>query len=135
MKTIYVVTSGEYSDYGIDSIFDTKELAEKYIASFNKGGWNEMDIEEWCLNPNEEELKEGKKAYRIRMDKEGNATEIEWADSAFGFKDEMGDGVSFTYNNKLMNCYCFAKDDKHAVKIANERRVQYLAANSWGKRM
>lgn len=135
MKKIYVVTSGAYSDYGIDAVFDTEELAKKYIASFNKGGFYEMFIEEWILNPNKEEIKEGRKAYRIRMDKQGNTTEIEWSNSAFGFKEKIGDGISFTYNNQFMNCYCFAKDDKHAVKIANERRIQYIASGSWGKRM
>ena len=31
MKKVFVVTSGEYSDYGIDAVFSSKELAEKYI--------------------------------------------------------------------------------------------------------
>ena len=28
---VYVVTSGEYSDYGIDSIFSTQEKAQEYV--------------------------------------------------------------------------------------------------------
>lgn len=132
MKTMYVVTSGDYSDYGINAIFDTKELAEKYVGCFNTGRWNEMRIEEWSLNPNEVKLKEGRKAYRVKMDKQGNIIEIEWVHSAYKFRDEMDDAVSFTVDQS-MNCHCFAKDKYHAVKIANERRVQYLAANSWGK--
>ena len=28
---VYVVTSGEYSDYGISAIFSTRELAQKYV--------------------------------------------------------------------------------------------------------
>lgn len=30
-QTIYVVTSGEYSDYGIDAVFTDKSLAEDLI--------------------------------------------------------------------------------------------------------
>lgn len=28
---------------------------------------------------------------------------------------------------------CFAKDEEHAVKIANEIRAQKIATNQWGK--
>lgn len=31
-KTIYVVTSGEYSDYHIDGVFSNYEMAERYCA-------------------------------------------------------------------------------------------------------
>lgn len=32
MVNIYVVTWGEYSDYNIEGIFSTKELAKEYIG-------------------------------------------------------------------------------------------------------
>ena len=53
MSTVYVVTSGEYSDYGIDGVFSTKELAAKYIREYNEcynnsGRFN--DVEEWVLD-------------------------------------------------------------------------------------
>ncbi len=32
MANVWVVTSGEYSDYGIDAIFSTEEKAEAYLA-------------------------------------------------------------------------------------------------------
>lgn len=47
--TIYVVTSGEYSDYGIRMIFLRKEDAEKYVALENKAirsSYDECRIEE-----------------------------------------------------------------------------------------
>ena len=28
---VYVITSGEYSDYGIDAVFTDKSLAEEYV--------------------------------------------------------------------------------------------------------
>ena len=131
MKKIYVVSSGEYSDYGIDAIFDSKDLAEKYISAFDQSCYDQMKIEEWELNPNENEVKKSRKAFLVRMDKQGNANEVEWRDSAFGLRNTSLN-ISFTYNKELMNCYCFANDERHAVKIANEKRVQLLANNSWG---
>jgi hypothetical protein len=33
-KTIWAVSSGEYSDYGVEAVFATKELAEEYVRIF-----------------------------------------------------------------------------------------------------
>ena len=41
---VYIVTSGEYSDYHIDAVFDNKEKAELYCATHDM---QYCDIEEW----------------------------------------------------------------------------------------
>ena len=51
MSKVYVVTSGEYSDYGIDSIYSTREAAEKCCAAW--GGYDDKPMIE------EYELKDG----------------------------------------------------------------------------
>lgn len=33
MKTVYAVESGDYSDYTVHALFETRELAEAYIAA------------------------------------------------------------------------------------------------------
>jgi len=133
MKAIYVVTSGSYSDYGIDAIFDTKELAQAFIDSFSKGGFNDFnDIDKWELNPNEAELKAHRKAFNLRMNKEGNIQSVEQSNSAYSHKNGLG--ISFTINADWMNVYCYADDETHAIKIANEKRTQILALNRWGNR-
>jgi len=131
-NTIYVVTSGEYSDYGIDAIFTSKELAQKFVDSFNSGYFN---IEEWDLDPNATHLKQNRKPYFLRIDKLGEVYDIESPSSAYGFKQEIAEStISYTHDKSLMNIYCFANDEINAVKIANEKRSQILAANLWGKR-
>lgn len=47
MTTIYAVASGSYSDYGINAIFTTEELAQKYIDASGKG--YDGRIEEYTL--------------------------------------------------------------------------------------
>jgi hypothetical protein len=47
MTTVYVVTTGSYSGYGIRSIWSTKELAEKALAQLTD---REKDIEEHELD-------------------------------------------------------------------------------------
>jgi hypothetical protein len=127
MKTIYAVTSGEYSDYGIDSLFDSQELAQSYIDSFNADEYDKMKIEEFKLNPFEKQIKKGCLPYFLRMTKEGECTEIEITSSSHGFGDEPRFDIE-----KNIYHHVFAKDEKHAVKILNEIRVQYIAMNKWG---
>lgn len=48
MSKVYVITRGNYSNYGIEKIFSTREAAEKYCAVDS----DELDmpnIEEWDL--------------------------------------------------------------------------------------
>lgn len=47
---VYVVTSGEYSSYGIDAIFSTRELAQKFIDDSNYNKYSAVNIEEWELD-------------------------------------------------------------------------------------
>ena len=44
-KKVYVVTSGEYSDYHIVGIFDSREKAEEYINHSTYSDLN--DVEEY----------------------------------------------------------------------------------------
>jgi hypothetical protein len=48
--TVYVVTTGEYSDYGIKAIFSAKELAEKYVADCLTDKYDFPAIVEWELD-------------------------------------------------------------------------------------
>ena len=131
MKTIYVVTQGSYSDYHICAVFDTKELAEQYCSAFGKAQrFDTMGIEEWGLNPYKIELGKGYKPFFVRMDKEGNTSEVYEDDSSYGYTNDVGYG--FDIRDNMYN-HCFAKSTDHAIKITNEKRVQMLAENKWGR--
>ena len=47
-KTAYVVTSGEYSDYGVDAVFATLGLAEAWLRG---EGLTENEHGEWRKTP------------------------------------------------------------------------------------
>lgn len=133
MNKVFVVTSGEYSDYGIDAIFSTRELAKAFIDMFDKNEWKDFNIEEWDINPNETHLKQNRKPYFLRINKVGDVKDLEVADSAYGFKQDISFAdISYTVNDEWMNVRCFANDNAHAVKIAGEKRAQILASNLWG---
>lgn len=53
MATVFVVTKGEYSDYGILAIFSTRELAESFAGKENsREGYDpyKAEIAEWPLD-------------------------------------------------------------------------------------
>lgn len=133
MKMIYVVTCGSYSSYGIEAIFSTRKLAQAFIDGI-MNPYDTMRIEEWELDPHIKDLKKGRKAYRVTISKEGEVGEVSNENSTYILnKVEHGfpPGISFQDNKKVMNCSCWANDEKHAIKIANEKRIQFIALNKW----
>lgn len=50
MSKIYVVTAGEYSDYGICAVFSTREQAEKYCACGHGEYVEEYDLDAWSAD-------------------------------------------------------------------------------------
>lgn len=54
MSKVYIVTSGEYSDYGIEACFSTELKAKEFIENGTKTReiWSDSRIEEWELDGN-----------------------------------------------------------------------------------
>lgn len=116
----FLVTRGDYSDYRVCAVFTEKPLAENYIDSFKGNSYEIFRIENYTLNPYQYELKNDYKLFFLRMTKEGNCTEIKVKDSSYGFEDEDID-VGFDIH-KNMYISIFAKDETHAIKIANKKK-------------
>jgi len=132
MNKVFVVTSGTYSDYSIDSIFTTIELAQSFIDIF-KDEWNTMEIEERDLDPNKTHITQKRKPFFLRINKNGDVDDLSVANSSCGFKEDMPKAqIRYTRDLEWMNIKCFARNKNHAVKIAGEIRAQILANNSWG---
>ncbi len=125
MKKVYVVTSGEYSEYGIEAIFDDEDLAKKFMAMFEKKEYDNMKIEEHILNPFKREIAAGFKAYEVIMKKSGDVVDIKLVSD---LSETYTPFLDFHYN---LCCTCFAKDEQHAIKIANEKCGQLIAMNQW----
>ena len=83
---VYVVTSGEYSDYGLDGVFSSRELAQKHIDTLTFDGaiceFNE--ILELELDPNKAELTSGRVPFQVDMRKDGSIFNINKNDFATG---------------------------------------------------
>ena len=129
MTTIYVVTSGEYSDYSIRALFSTKELAQDFIDIQPNPQYHR--IEEYEIDKFERHIREDMRCYRVAMDIDGNSSVYP---SDFDSNDEEYLNLYHQSNGvKSFVTYLYAKDEAHAAKIANEKRVQLIASGEWSK--
>ena len=124
---IYIVTSGEYSDYGICGCFDKKETAQAYIDALQKTQWDTYEIEEYELN----NTFSTQPFWFVRMDKTGKVLEIK-QEGIVGLR--TGFATSFDWRDNLEGGIG-ADDEMGAAKIMNERRAILIAQNRWGKKI
>ena len=113
MRNIYVVTSGEYSSYGIVAVYSSLKKA------LGGGG----RVETYVLNdPNSEPIV--RRLWQVRMTRDGKV------DGHYSNDIERGQKC---LPPRLWNgAYLFqvmAKTEKQAIKAANEQRTQLMALN------
>jgi hypothetical protein len=113
---VYVLTSGEYSDYRVEGVFSTPEKAVAYADG----------VEDANLPPDEYEVDGAvpvaERWWRIYFDADGNITSIrnEWR------KPRHTESSSSAGPNHIL-VQLFADTRERAIKVASERRAQYLA--------
>ena len=125
MKTIYILTEGDYSDYHIVATYSTKELAEE---AQNHCPYSE--IEEYELDALEiPEHPPGHTAWTVHINAKTNTIDTTHQcnslDGYFEPKEKYyeGGGVSGELNTFVV--YCWARDKEHAEKIALDKFYQW----------
>lgn len=148
MATIYAVTRGEYSDYGVVALFDKYYKAQEFIDCFGEAdrSYDEFnDIEEYELNPDTVNLfHKGYKPWNVLMLKNGDTEEVREGDETLFFNIEKAMNAeawvwprsrAYAFKGKgysdCLKVSCLARGPKHAVKIANEKRLQFLSMGWW----
>lgn len=125
-KKVYIITRGDYSDYHICACFSTRKQAEERLHLYGDG---DAEIEEWDLDK-AIILPEGLIPWCVRMNK--NDGEVftarhvpldEFEDRNYITEEKLRG--HFWYDT--FEIYVLAKDEKHAIKIANEKRTQGIA--------
>lgn len=148
-KKIYVITDGEYSDYNIVTVLSTKSKAEEFLEYYKKAmSCSEVRIEEYKLDEFMSQVSNKMLRYNVLMQRDGTVRNIRTTDPwgnwrpdvvfSIYLKEEYTSArISYGQLDKECNKYytpmldvvCFAKDEKHAVKIANEKRAMLIAQN------
>ena len=114
---VYVVTTGDYSDYHIEAIFSTKELADEYV----RRGGEEYNVEEWELDTTIPD-----NLIRVSMFLDGRVDAVEKN------KGSHMSTESLFVDGELLIWYVKADSEDRAIKVANEQRIQILALGIWG---
>jgi hypothetical protein len=132
MTKVYIVTKGSYSDYSLVGVYSSKELAQADSDAYT--GSN--GVSEWELDTINPMVKQGFKYYRVQMQGNGDSSayledppersredrrEFEYKDYKTGEREWLDEWELF----------CWAKDGRHAAKIANERRGAMIASGEW----
>jgi len=128
---VYVVTKGSYSDFGIDSIWSTKEKAEIYIKEKHRGNYDQINDDVDIYEIDSEPFPKVKTL--VKMDQMGNTLETKLTTlcaNFVGFCDE--DWMQENSKEGILYWVVDTEDQTRAIKATNEKRAIILAHNLWG---
>ena len=128
-KEIFAVSKGEYSDYRVEGIFLTENLAQLYLDKLILID-DEARMETFPLNPEPIEVLVG---ILVTMTSNGDTLRISkpryWQRDQIGFQYYGGFQKQ---NDKWPLTYVVETDDeKRAIKVVNEKRAIILASDAW----
>lgn len=113
-KKIYIVTSGEYSDYRIERVFSTKEKANEFVQQHG----TDYGIEEYVVD--EEKVKKEEKIWKVEINIDNNSV-IESIPHNFSRREEGTCEYHEYMCNDVVDLYVKADSMDKAIKIAKER--------------
>ena len=131
MTEIYLVVSGQYSDFGPEAAFSNRSLAQAYVDKRDEvEGLNNRDIDIYTLDTPPENWV----STTVWMSKTGEVTQTPHADM-FGRCEGFDFWGRLEHNDPLDTLVWNVRTDnkEHAIKVVNEKRVQIIAADLWGK--
>ncbi len=127
-RRIYVVMQGEYSDRHIVGIYDNREMAEEYVRlnSDSEADYYTPYVKEYPLNPYGAQLRDGLATFAVEMEADGTVLEV----VEHRVRDDSQSRPSiyaWPAHPGTLSIKVWARDVEHAIKIANEQRVMWLA--------
>lgn len=127
---VYIVTSGEYSDYHIVAVFIDKDLAYRYATVRKlKDRWDDYNVEIYDtddikmadVNAEEEKIKPH---ILYRCEFLPNGTLLEGRDTV---KEKLEEPVIEDYGRTIVYVSKGDKSIEECIKIAQDMRAKYLA--------
>lgn len=119
---VYLVTSGDYSDYHILGAYSSRELAEEAQALFAADSIEDWDLDKTIDHP------QGMLMYRVLMDIDGN---VQPPVESVSIEYHLAPSWCPFGNKTTVVFYEWAEDETHAIKIAGEKRAELIAMNKW----
>lgn len=127
-QTTYLVTTGDYSDYRVVAVFSTEAGAKQFADRFN------YSVSPCALDPVVPPELDGWAAFGVWMSKDGTLIDTERGEYEQLVENKTRCIFGYGRNTPLWVTYTVARDQEHAVKIANEQRTSFLAnhPDRWG---
>lgn len=126
---VYLVTAGDYSDTHVVGVFSTQEKADQVASIYPDGDAcvRAVDVD---ADPG---FPKGKQLYMVSMNRQGDTIATERsAPNGYPIDKRCWLGQSYqTPKQVVMRTKCWAGNEHHAVKIANERRSMLIALGKW----
>lgn len=133
MTIIYIVTTGNHSEYEIQGVFSTKENAENFIEtclfSFSKYDFAYVRIEEYTLDYAIDFIKKGKHLHQVILFSENGELKECQINPEFVTPKEL----DFRDCGDYFVGVLFAKSEESAIKITNEKWMQHKALSAQGE--
>jgi hypothetical protein len=122
--TVWVVGFGSYSDYHVVGVYSSEELADKAAECDPDHLIEEIELDA----PSDHEHPAGMKRFAVHMTRDGgiDLLQVNIAHDIFG-EGPSAPGTP----REVWVFYMWARDEEHAIKIANERRAMVIATNMW----
>lgn len=121
-EKIYIITTGEYSDYHIDRVFSTRKKAMEYLDTKD----NEYQLEVYDID---EPIKREKQMYCISFDLDKKKVHgVRTSDPKYANMIH----VRYWYVNQIKTLDIYVESDsrKRALKIASERYGAVIASEA-----
>lgn len=128
---IYIITMGRYSDYHICAVATDEKQAEKlakmYSNNFDTAGVEEYDTEEYLDRL--AAFDDNRLPYSVNFNDKGEVISV-WRQGTDGFEPRIQERTrkySHLFDGERLRVYIYAPNEEAAVKIAAEKRAEYLA--------
>ena len=135
MKKVYLVTHGSYSEYEVDAVLSSRELAQEYCDTFNKASGHEEE----CIEEFELDVPKDRWFHTsVSMHRDGNLRCITKGSGGCAYAN-VGYSSGFqgystwmpAPTHRVLNWDVPTLDRERAIKVVNEKRTQILAADCW----
>lgn len=120
---IYIVTSGCYSDYQIEAVFETKEKAEIYCATKNKSRYDDYRIEVFETSDDDIEGDRKQVGYCYVFYRDAHGKYLEFIEPIIYTKSYFEQN----YKNNTDYLWLNKKNNAKAKRIFEEREAQRKA--------
>lgn len=136
MAKVWIVEQGEYSDYHVVGVFSSRENADLIAERMNESPRGNAAVVERELDPGVDALHQGLQRYDVLMHRDGTTEEVTLVSTERTIRSvetefELWYRSRTSLSHDVLDATVWAKDEQHAVKIVNEKRVQLIASNEW----